>query len=76
MPQGVSVSHCPGSNSHILVMSPEPKNLRFGAPDLFDAFGDVAIYGGAQGSSLAFDRAEVFPGCADFLHPLFVPRGS
>jgi hypothetical protein len=24
MPQGIPVSHCPGSNSHILVMSPEP----------------------------------------------------
>jgi hypothetical protein len=25
MPQGIPVSHCPGSNSHILVMSPEPR---------------------------------------------------
>ena len=24
MPQGIPVSYCPGSNSHILVMSPEP----------------------------------------------------
>jgi len=28
MPQGIPVSHCPGSNSHILVMSPEPKKLQ------------------------------------------------
>jgi hypothetical protein len=28
MPQGIPVSHCPGSNSHILVMSPEPKTLK------------------------------------------------
>ena len=27
MPQGIPVSHCPGSNSHILVMSPEPRVL-------------------------------------------------
>jgi hypothetical protein len=26
MPQGIPVSHCPGSNSHILVMSPEPSS--------------------------------------------------
>jgi hypothetical protein len=27
MPQGIPVSHCPGSNSHILVMSPEPSRI-------------------------------------------------
>jgi len=26
MPQGIPVSHCPGSNSHILLMSPEPSS--------------------------------------------------
>jgi hypothetical protein len=32
MPQGIPVSHCPGSNSHILVMSPEPKISCFPLP--------------------------------------------
>ena len=35
MPQGIPVSHCPGSNSHILVMSPEPRILT--VADVFDA---------------------------------------
>ena len=37
MPQGIPVSHCPGSNSHILVMSPEPKAAFQAAGVPFDA---------------------------------------